>query len=86
MACSIPTLTILSNGISNCLAVGGWKHQDILREPLIKSPYYEIIGKRKPWAYASEGGRQAALARGIDWRVSRKASRGKRLNCADRSF
>ena len=48
MACSTPTLTILSNGISNCPAVGGWKHQDILREPLIKSPYYEIIGKRKP--------------------------------------
>ena len=26
------------------------------------------------------------LTGGVDWRVSRKASRGKRLNCADRSF
>ena len=24
--------------------------------------------------------------RGVDWRVNRKARRGKRLNCADRSF
>ena len=37
-------------------------------------------------AYADAGRRQAAVARGIDWRVSRKARRGKRLNCADRSF
>ena len=37
-------------------------------------------------AYASEERRQAAVDRGVDWRVSRKASRGKRLNCADRSF
>ena len=37
-------------------------------------------------AYADEGRRQAALARGVDWRVNRKARRGKRLNCADKSF
>ena len=37
-------------------------------------------------AYADEGRRQAALAQGIDWRVNRKARRGKRLNCADKSF
>ena len=37
-------------------------------------------------AYADEGRRQAALGRGIDWRVNRKARRGQRLNCADQSF
>ena len=37
-------------------------------------------------AYANEARRQAALGRGIDWRVSRRASGGKRLNCADKSF
>ena len=37
-------------------------------------------------AYANEARRQAALGRGIDWRVSRRASWGKRLNCADKSF
>ncbi len=37
-------------------------------------------------AYADEVRRQAALARGVDWRVSRKARRGKRLSCADKSF
>ena len=30
--------------------------------------------------------RKAAVDRGVDRWVSRKASRGKRLNCADRSF
>ena len=37
-------------------------------------------------AYADEVRRQAALGRGIDWLVNRKARRGKRLSCADRSF
>ena len=37
-------------------------------------------------AYADAGRRQAAVARGVDWRVNRKARRGKRLSCADRSF
>ena len=37
-------------------------------------------------AYADERRRQAALAQGIDWRVKRKARRGQRLNCADKSF
>ena len=37
-------------------------------------------------AYADAGRGQAAVARGVDWRVNRKARRGKRLSCADRSF
>ena len=32
-------------------------------------------------AYANEGRRQAAVAQGIDWRVNRKARRGKRQLC-----
>lgn len=37
-------------------------------------------------AYANEESKQAAESRGINWRVNRKAKRGKKLNCADRSF
>jgi len=37
-------------------------------------------------AYANETRKQAAEENGIDWRVNRKAKRGKKLNCADRSF
>jgi len=37
-------------------------------------------------AYADEERRQEAKLQGIDWRVNRKARRGKKLNCADRSF
>ena len=37
-------------------------------------------------AYASEERKQAAEAKGINWRVNRKAKRSKKLNCADRSF
>ena len=37
-------------------------------------------------AYADEGRRQAALGRGVDWRVNRKTRRGKRLSYADKSF
>ena len=37
-------------------------------------------------AYANEERKQAAESQGIDWRVNRKARRGRKLNCADRSF
>ncbi len=37
-------------------------------------------------AYASTAGRQAAEAQGQAWRVHRKATRGRRLTCADRAF
>jgi len=37
-------------------------------------------------AYANEERKQTAEAQGITWRVNRKAKRGKKLNCADRSF
>jgi len=37
-------------------------------------------------AYANEEKKQEAEAVGVNWRVNRKASRGKQLSCADRSF
>ena len=37
-------------------------------------------------AYADERRRQRAEKEGVQWRVHRKANRGRRLNCADRSF
>jgi len=37
-------------------------------------------------AYANEEEKHKAKSQGIDWRVNRKAKRGKKLNCADRSF
>ena len=37
-------------------------------------------------AYADDKRRQKAQSEGITWRVHRKATRGRRLNCADRSF
>jgi len=37
-------------------------------------------------AYADAEKQQQAQAKGIDWRVNRKAKRDKRLNCADQSF
>ena len=58
-------------------------HDSVVMDECLQGEEGVIYGDK---AYASEGRRQAALARGIDWRVSRKASRGKRLNCADRSF
>ena len=37
-------------------------------------------------AYANDVKRNAALADGVDWRVNRKARRGRKLSCTDQSF
>ena len=37
-------------------------------------------------AYSNEARKQSTEAQGVNWRVNRKAQRGKRLNCADQSF
>ena len=37
-------------------------------------------------AYASRERKERAESRGVEWRVCRKASRGRKLNCADQSF
>ena len=58
-------------------------HDSVVMSECLHGEEAVIYGDK---AYASEGRRQAAVARGIDWRVNCKASRGKQLNCADRSF
>ena len=58
-------------------------HDSVVMDECLHGEEAVIYGDK---AYADEVRRQAALARGVDWRVSRKARRGKRLNCADRSF
>ena len=58
-------------------------HDSVVMDECLHGEEAVIYGDK---AYASEGRRQAAVARGIDWRVNRKARRGKRLNCADRSY
>ena len=58
-------------------------HDSVVMDECLHGEEAVIYGDK---AYASEGRRQAAVDRGVDWRVSRKARRGKRLNCADRSF
>ena len=58
-------------------------HDSVVMDECLHGEEAVIYGDK---AYASEGRRQEAVARGIDWRVNRKARRGKRLNCADRSF
>ena len=58
-------------------------HDSVVMDECLHGEEAVIYGDK---AYASEGRRQAAVARDIDWRVNRKARRGKRLNCADRSF
>ena len=58
-------------------------HDSVVMDECLHGEEAVIYGDK---AYASEGRRQAAVARDIEWRVNRKARRGKRLNCADRSF
>ena len=58
-------------------------HDSVVMDECLHGEEAVIYGDK---AYANEVRRQAAVARGINWRVSRKARRGKRLSCADRSF
>ena len=58
-------------------------HDSVMMPDCLHGEETAIYGDK---AYANEARRQTALGRGIDWRVSRRASWGKRLNCADKSF
>ena len=58
-------------------------HDSVMMPDCLHGEETAVYGDK---AYADEGRRQAALGRGIDWRVNRKARRGQRLNCADQSF
>ena len=58
-------------------------HNSVMMPACLHGKERAIYGDK---AYSDAGRRQAALAQGIDWRVNRKARRGKRLTCADKSF
>ena len=58
-------------------------HDSVVMEDCLHGEEQAIYGDK---AYASEERQQAAESQGIDWRVNRKARRGRKLNCADRSF
>jgi len=58
-------------------------HDSVVMEDCLHGEEQAIYGDK---AYASQARQQEAVAAGIDWRVNRKARRGKKLNCADKSF
>ena len=58
-------------------------HDSVVMEACLHGAETVIYGDK---AYANEQRRTAAHASGIDWRVNRKGSPRRRLNCADRSF
>lgn len=58
-------------------------HDSQIFEDCLHGEEDELYGDK---AYANDERKQVAEANGITWRVNRKARRGKKLNCADRSF
>jgi len=58
-------------------------HDSVVMDDCLHGEEEAIYGDK---AYASEARKQAAESQGVDWRVNRKARRGRKLNCADRSF
>lgn len=58
-------------------------HDSQVMEACLHGEEQAIYGDK---AYADQGRKERAEARGVAWRVHRKARRGKRLSCADRSF
>ena len=58
-------------------------HDSVVMADCLHGEERAIYGDK---AYASEARQQEADSRGVDWRVNRKARRGKKLNCADRLF
>jgi len=58
-------------------------HDSVVVDDLIHGEETELYGDK---AYASQARKEASEAHGVTWRINRKAKRGKKLNCADRSF
>ena len=58
-------------------------HDSTVMDDLLHSEEKSIYGDK---AYANEEKAVAAKASGVDWRVSRKAKKNRKLNCADKSF
>ena len=58
-------------------------HDSVVMEDCLHGGEEVVYGDK---AYASEVRQQEVEALSIDWRVNRKARRGKKLSCADQSF
>lgn len=58
-------------------------HDSQIMDDLLHGEEQAVYGDK---AYANADKQAQAEANGINWRVSRKASRGRKLNCADRAF
>ncbi len=58
-------------------------HDSKLLDDLVHGEEDEVYGDK---AYADEDRKQQMESQGVTWRVSRKAKRGRKLNCADTSF
>ena len=58
-------------------------HDSVVVDELIHGEETVLYGDK---AYASQVRKEASEAQGMIWRINRKAKRGKKLNCADRSF
>ena len=58
-------------------------HDSVVMDDLLHGEESEIYGDK---AYANDEKRAQAERDGINWRVNRKARRGRKLNCADKSF
>lgn len=58
-------------------------HDSQLMDDLLHGEEDEIYGDK---AYADDQHQQQLESKGVTWRVSRKAKKNKKLNCADQSF
>lgn len=58
-------------------------HDSTIMEDLLHGEEAVVYGDK---AYADETRKNAHEAQGVEWRVNRKARRGKKLNCADQAF
>jgi len=58
-------------------------HDSQMMDDLLHGEEEEVYGDK---AYANRAKKEALEQAGVNWRVNRKASRNKKLNCADRAF
>lgn len=58
-------------------------HDSVVMDDLLHGEESEIYGDK---AYANDEKRAQAEGNGVTWRVNRKARRGRKLSCADKSF
>lgn len=72
------------NGVVHSAAVTDASvHDSKVMDDLLHGEEASVYGDK---AYANDAKRDAAKGAGVDWRVCRKARRGRKLTCADHSF